>query len=71
MIQKKIGSYYHTITGWKNRDIMLKYLTDEAHSKTMKNFSLIGTGSTYGYEGGQIPSWEEAIEIWKKNFKEA
>ena len=68
---KKIGSYYHTITGQKNRDIMLKYLTDEAHSKAMNNFSLIGTGSTYGYEGGQIPSWEEAIEIWKKNFKVA
>ena len=50
---------------------MLKYLTDKAHSKTMKNFSLIGTGSIYGYEGGQIPSWEEAIEIWKKNFKES
>ena len=68
---KKIGSYYHTITAWKYRDMMMKYLTGKAHSKAMKNFSLIGTGSTYGYEGDQIPSWEEAIKIWKKNFKEA
>ena len=68
---KKIGSYYHTITGWKNRNIMLKYLTDKAHSNAMKNFSLIGTGSTYGYENDKIPTWEEAVEIWKKNFKEA
>ena len=66
---KKIGSYYHTITGWKNRDIMLKYLTGEAHSKAMKNFSLIGAGSTCGYEGDQIPSWNKAIKIWKENFK--
>ena len=24
---KKIDSYYHTITGWKNRDMMMKYLS--------------------------------------------
>ena len=68
---KKIDNYYHTITAWKNRGNMMKYLTGKAHSKAMKNFSLIGTGSTYGYERDQIPSWEEAIEIWKKNFKKA
>jgi hypothetical protein len=68
--RKKKDSYYHTITAWKNRDMMMKYLTGKAHSKAMKNFSLIGTGSTYGYEGNQIPSWEEAIITWKENFKE-
>jgi hypothetical protein len=67
---KKIDSYYHTITAWKNRDMMMKYLIDKAHSKAMKNFSLIGTGSTYGYVGDQIPSWEKAIKTWKENFKE-
>ena len=67
---KKKDSYYHTITTWKNRDMMMKYLTGKAHSKAMKNFSLIGTGSTYGYEGDQIPSWNKAIKIWKENFKE-
>ena len=67
---KKIDNYYHTITAWKNRDMMMKYLIGKAHSKAMKNFSLIGTGSTYGYEGGQIPSWNKAIKIWKENFKE-
>jgi hypothetical protein len=67
---KKKDSYYHTITAWKNRDMMMKYLTGKAHSKAMKNFSLIGTGSTYGYEGNQIPSWNKAIKIWEENFKE-
>ena len=42
---KKRDSYYHTITAWKNRSMMMKYLTGKAHSKAMKNFSLIGTGS--------------------------
>ncbi|MDC3232778.1 hypothetical protein OAW36_01310 [Pelagibacteraceae bacterium] len=67
---KKKDSYYHTITAWKNRGMMIKYLTGKDHSKAMKNFSLIGTGSTYGYEGEQIPSWNKAIKIWKENFKE-
>ena len=67
---KKKDSYYHTITAWKNRGMMIKYLTGKAHSKAMKNFSLIGTGSTYGYEGDQIPSWNKAIKIWEENFKE-
>ena len=66
---KKKDSYYHTITAWKNRDMMMKYLIGKAHSKAMKNFSLIGTGSTYGYKGDQIPSWNKAIKIWKENFK--
>ena len=48
----------------------MMYLRGKAHSKAMKNFSLIGTGSTYGYEGDQIPSWEEAVKTWKENFKE-
>ena len=68
-VAKKIDSYYHTITAWKNRDMMMKYLTGKAHSKAMKNFNLIGIGSTYGYESDQIPSWEEAIKIWNENFK--
>jgi len=50
--------------------MMMKYLIGKAHSKAMKNFSLIGTGSTYGYEGNQIPSWNKAIKIWEENFKE-
>ena len=67
---KKIDGYYHTITAWNNRGMMMMYLRGKAHLKAMKNFSLIGTGSTYGYEGDQIPSWNKAIKIWKKNFKE-
>ena len=38
---KKINSYYHTITGWKNRGMMIMYLRGKAHSKAMKNFSFI------------------------------
>jgi hypothetical protein len=36
----------------------------------MKNFRSLGTGSVYGYEDDNIPSWEDAIKKWKENFKE-
>ena len=28
------------------------------------------TGSTYGYESDHIPNWDEALDLWNKNFKE-
>ena len=49
---------------------MMKYLMCKPHAKAMKNFKLIATGSTYGYESNQIPSWNEALELWQKNYKE-
>jgi len=50
--------------------MMIQYLTSKVHAKAMKNFRSIATGSTYGYEGDQIPSWKEAIGLWQKNYKE-
>ena len=66
---KKIGDYHHTLTAWKNKDKMLEFLKGKQHSKAMKNFKSIGSGSTHGYESENIPTWNEAIDIWKNNFK--
>jgi hypothetical protein len=67
---KSANGYQHTITAWKNRNFMMKYLMCKPHAKAMKNFRSIATGSTYGYESDQIPSWNEALELWQKNYKE-
>ena len=67
---KSANGYQHTITAWKNRNFMTKYVMSKPHAKAMKNFRSIATGSTYGYEGDQIPSWKEAIGLWQKNYKE-
>ena len=67
---KRVNGYQHTITAWKDRNMMIQYLTSKVHTKAMKNFRSIATGSTYGYEGDQIPSWKEAIGLWQKNYKE-
>ena len=58
-------SYHHTLTAWKDRNMMIQYLTGKDHAKAMKNFRSIATGSAYGYEGDQMPSWKEAIEQWQ------
>ena len=68
--QKKIEDYHHTLTAWKDKTYMLNYIKGKAHSKAMKNFKLIGTGSTFGYESDQIPNWDEALNKWKENFKQ-
>ena len=67
---KKINGYHHTLTAWENKSKMIDYLKGKHHALAMKNFRSIATGSTYGYEGSQIPSWKEALELWQKNYKE-
>jgi len=48
----------------------MSYIRSKFHLKAMKNFQSIGTGSTFGFEGNEIPNWNEALKIWKDNFKE-
>ena len=68
--QKKIGEYHHTLTAWENKEKMMSYIRSKFHLKAMKNFQSIGTGSTFGFEGSEIPNWNEALKIWKDNFRE-
>jgi hypothetical protein len=68
--QKKIGEYHHTLTAWKNKEKMMNYIKSKSHLKAMQNFQSIGTGSTFGFEGSEIPNWNEALKIWKDNFRE-
>tara|TARA_B100001094_G_scaffold59445_1_gene54908 strand:- start:283 stop:612 length:330 start_codon:yes stop_codon:yes gene_type:complete len=67
---RKINKYHHTLTAWQNRYKMMDFLRGKHHSSAMKNFRSLGTGSVYGYEDDNIPSWEDAIKRWKENFKE-
>ena len=66
---KKIGEYQHTLTAWKTREDMMNYIHDKFHARAMKQFSSIGSGFTYGFEANEIPSWENALNIWKENLK--
>ena len=67
---KEVNGYKHTLTAWKDRNYMMGYINGITHSKAMKEFSSIATGSTYGFESNEIPSWEDALDLWKTNYKE-
>ena len=34
------------------------------------DFKAIATGSTYAYKSNHISTWDEALDLWNKNFKE-
>ena len=59
MTKKKIGEYHHTLTAWENKEMMMNYIRSKFHLKAMKNFQSIGTGSTFGFEGNEIPNWKK------------
>ncbi|XOJ73189.1 hypothetical protein ABXT43_07320 [Candidatus Pelagibacter sp. Uisw_114] len=37
---KRVNGYQHTITAWKDRNMMIQYLTSKVHAKAMKNFNI-------------------------------
>ena len=67
---KPFNGYQRTLTAWKDRELMAKCLNGDVHSKTMRNFKAIATGSTYAYKSNHISTWDEALDLWNKNFKE-
>ncbi|KAL7564071.1 hypothetical protein ACA910_006973 [Epithemia clementina (nom. ined.)] len=64
---KNVGNIHHTLTVWKSRNDMLAYLRQGEHLKAMKISREVGKyGKVYGYESDSIPSWDEALKLWKE-----
>ena len=64
---KSVGGFHHTLTIWKTKKDMRKFVLSPIHRKAMKIFSKIATGSTNGYEADKMPGWHEALSIWRKS----
>ena len=62
---------YHTITVWKDRESMRRFMSSGAHRRAMKNFRSLGTGKTYGYFGEDVPNKETAYRLWRLYAKDA
>jgi len=64
-----INGVLHTLSAWKDKKSMRKFMMSGAHAKAMKITREVGELSygtkTYGYESDTIPSWEEAIKLWE------
>ena len=61
---KSVGGFHHTLTIWKTKKDMRKFVLSPIHRKAMKIFPKIATGSTIGYEANKMPGWDEALAIW-------
>lgn len=67
---RTIAGYQHTLTAWESRSAMMKFFVSTPHRNAVKVFPSIATGKTYGYWTDNIPSWDEAVEIWKLHGRE-
>jgi hypothetical protein len=64
---KSVDGFHHTLTIWNTKKDMRKFVLSPIHRKAMKIFPKIATGSTIGYEADKMPSWDEALSIWRKS----
>jgi len=65
-----VNGVHHTLTAWESKKHMQQYIYSGAHKKAIVGFRRIATGKTLGYEGDELPSWEEAHKIWQKNGRD-
>lgn len=66
---KTIKGVHHTVSLWKTKENMQKFVYSGAHMEAIKKFSKIATGKTFGYSGNTLPSWTEVHEMWKSKAK--
>ena len=63
---KSVDGFHHTLTAWKTKKDMRKFGLSPIRRKAMRIFSKIATGSTIGYETDKMPTWDEALLMWRK-----
>ena len=66
---KKVGSVHHTFTVWESREAMMSFVLSDTHRAAMKDFDKIATGKTISYWCDKIPTWDEALEVWRNDGK--
>ena len=64
---KSVDGFHHTLTIWKTKKDMRKFVLSPIHMRAMKMFPKIATGSTIGYEADKIPRWDEALLMWRQS----
>jgi len=64
---KSVDGLHQTLTIWKTKKDMRKFVLSPIHRKAMKIFPNVATGSTIGYKTDKMPSWDEALLMWRKS----
>ena len=63
---RSVDGFHHTSIAWKTKKDMRKFVLSPTHRKVMKIFPKIAKGSTIGYETDKMPTWDEALLMWRK-----
>jgi hypothetical protein len=64
---KSVDGVHHTLTAWKTKKDMWKFVLSLTHREAMKIFSKIATGSAIGYETDKASSWVEVLLKWRES----
>ena len=65
-----VNGILHTLSVWKDRKSMTRYMAKGAHAQAMKAADEMGDPSdtkVYGYETDKIPTWDEALALWSEH----
>ncbi|MCA9775525.1 MAG: hypothetical protein KC800_02365 [Candidatus Eremiobacteraeota bacterium] len=57
---KRIDGVFHTLTVWNSREDTRAFASSGVHKNAVRAFSRYFTGHILGYEGTEIPDWDEA-----------
>ena len=63
---RTVDGVHHTLTAWENEDAMRRYVRSGAHLKAMRSFDAIATGEVIGFAAPGVPSWDEALAVWRE-----
>jgi hypothetical protein len=63
---KLVDGFHRTLTIWKTKNDMQKFMLSTIHRKATKIVPRIATGSAIGHEADEMRSWDEALSIWRK-----
>ena len=67
---RRVLGVEHTLTVWKSRSDMQRFLYSGILKRAIASFRSIATGSTFGYESNIAPTCDEAIQRWKTEGRE-
>jgi hypothetical protein len=63
---RTIDGVHHTLTVWRDRAFMVRYIRTGPHLEAMRVFPKIATGKVLGFSTDAPPDWPEARRLWEK-----
>lgn len=68
-VNSKGWRYHRTLTVWKDKESMMKFVRSDVHAKAMKATPKLSKNvKVVHYESDEIPTWEQAIKRLEKDI---